>query len=82
MTLVDDFASYIGMPSWFAGGIIGLVVITIVLVIAIYKFKAKGLLLAIIVVGLAVLNWQIFYWPFWASLVTGISLIWGLNRGR
>ncbi|NIS80073.1 MAG: hypothetical protein GTO14_07665 [Anaerolineales bacterium] len=81
-SLIDEFANYLGMHAWFVGGLIGIVAICLVLGIAIWKFRSSGIMTTILILGVAVINWQLFYWPVWAAVVTAIGFLWGLNRGR
>ncbi|MFQ5839063.1 MAG: hypothetical protein ACE5HJ_09845 [Thermoplasmata archaeon] len=80
MDLIPDFASYLGLPLWFVGGVIGLVAVGIVLAVAIYKFRIRGLALALTVAGVSAINWLLFAWPLWAVVVTAVAILWEVVR--
>lgn len=58
----------------------GLVALSIVLVVIVTKFRGSGIVTTFSILAICVINWALFTWPLWASIVVGASLVWGLIR--
>lgn len=76
MSLIDDFAAYVELPVWFAGGLLGLAILFIVLAISLKLFRAQGLMVTVITLAILMVNITIFAWPFWPAVVVGVTLLW------
>lgn len=79
MTLVDDFASYIGMPSWFGGGLLGLAILYIILALFSKYFRLSNFAAIAMTLSLCFANVFLFYWPWYIALMAGILLLHQLN---
>lgn len=65
-----------GMPMWFIGGAIGLVVVVASLMVMAYYARMEGPILGWMAVILCVMAALLFAWPLWPIAVVGASVLW------
>lgn len=75
MTLVDDFAGYVGMPVWFAGGALGLGVLWILLALITRYSQMRSFAALVVIVAASFLNVLIFYWPWYLAIMSALFLL-------
>ncbi len=65
-----------GLPMWFVGGLIGLVVNVAALMLMTYYLRVEGPMLGVMTVGLCVTGWVLFAWPLWPTALVAASVLW------